>query len=328
MYVESMGGYTVCSVSIAFSQGRKAIAVQGVTRTPSPGMHEGNFKYIAVCICISICTISSQPHAAASAVVLCMSVEDIKTKIEKFEDEFKQLKKSTQECLIRCGSSASVEIVVEYLTDLSADDMPDHKVFLKTELNELFNASNHYKLFSIMNFYWNYLSYHLLHHLIVKFADYKVKCRMDMYRVDLKQFMKIAPLKVFCKAHKKRRQKPPQDFVEMVSEFKWPDNVTLEVVENFREEYASEYRLHDCAMMLNRLWTHSFIITWFVPISIVDRLTTTVPEELFVKFNVVQLEIAGKCVYKRPKVSKRLSYVFMLESFTNIMYTILFSIGV
>ena len=226
----------------------------------------------------------------------------MKTSIEEFEDRFKHLKKSTQKCLISRGTHAGVKIVAEYLTDLSADDMPDHKVFLEGKIHILFSARDHHELFSIMNLHWDYLSYHLLHHLIVKFVDDEVKCKMAVYGVELKHFMKVAPLKVFCEAHKKRRQKLPEDFAEMVCMFKWPDNVTLEVVENFREEYASEYKLRDCAMMLNSLSIGSVIITWFIHISIVDRLTSKVPQELFMKFNVVQLEIAGKCVYKTPKV--------------------------
>ena len=145
-----------------------------------------------------------------------------------------------------------VKRVADVLTSLSVDDMDEHKVFLEGHFSALYQAPDHFELFGTMNFYWNYQNYHLLHHLIQEF-NLEVKGEMKTYKEDLKQFRKKTPLKLFCQSLKKKYVKPPPpDFYEVVAEFDWPDHVTLEVVEEFRQGYADHYSLRECAMMLTR----------------------------------------------------------------------------
>ena len=223
------------------------------------------------------------------------TVEDIKDKIVEFEKKFNTLKRSTREGLER--RSIIAKKVVVCLTDLRADDMPDHKVFLQSNIQILFKASDLYELFGTLNFHWDYLAYHLLDHLIREFFLEEVKGEMDNYMRDMKKFRKVAPLKLFCQAQTRRRIKPPAEFREVVAEFNWPDDITLEVVEQFRQEYASHYRLRECAMMLTSIREGSFIVTWFIPESIVELLLTFPAEKLMVNYNVRKLDIAGNRVY-------------------------------
>ena len=92
----------------------------------------------------------------------------------------------------------------------------------------------------------------------------------------------------------------------MVAEFEWPESVTLEVVEEFREEYASQYNLRECAMMIAQVRSGSFIITWFIPESVADKLKAKVPRAILKKFSVSRLEIDGVCVY-RPRQPQQVS---------------------
>ena len=80
----------------------------------------------------------------------------------------------------------------------------------------------------------------------------------------------------------------------MVAEFNWPDDMTLEVVEQFRQEYAYHYNLRECAMLLAVVLPGSFIVTWFIPESIVEKLKSNFPMEIFRKYKLSKLQISGE----------------------------------
>ena len=224
-----------------------------------------------------------------------MTVQYIQAEIRQFEKRFNALKKSSRECLERLR--VPIKRVADALTSLPADDMDEHKLFLKDNLSALYQAPDHSELFGTMNFHWNYQNYQLLDHVVREFDLEGVKGEMKTYKEDLQQFRKKTPLKLFCQSQKRRRVNPPPEFHEVVSEFDWPDHVTLEVVEEFRQEYADHYSLHKCAMMLNKVLPGSFIVTWFIPGSIVEKLREKMPKSILKKYSVTKLEIAGECVY-------------------------------
>ena len=175
----------------------------------------------------------------------------IQERIKQFEKRFNALKEASIESLER--QRVSVRRVARALTSLPSDDMEEHKLFLKENKTELYQASDHSELFGTLDFHWNYQNYQLLDHLIREFNLEGVKGEMKTYKEDLQLFRKKTPLELFCHSQKKRYIKPPPDFSEMVAEFDWPDDVTLEVVEEFRQEYTSHYSLQECAMMLNKV---------------------------------------------------------------------------
>ena len=224
-------------------------------------------------------------------------MEEVKAKIEKFEQRFNTLKTTTRKGLE--SSRMDVKVVVECLTNLPADDMPEHKVFLKENMNDMSQAEDLFKLFLLLNLYWNYLAYHLLEHLIKKLSVEEVKGKMKEYTSDLQQFMWDTPLKVFCQTQKKRAMTLPKGFDKMVAEFKWPENVTLGVVEEFRQQYAFHYKLRECAMMLITIRRCSFIVVWYIPKSIVQQLIKEVAKDVLSKYSVTKLEVAGVCVYEQ-----------------------------
>ena len=229
-----------------------------------------------------------------------MSTEYVQAKIRRFEKRFKDLKIATRESLKK--KRVTVKQVADALTSLPADDVEEHKQFLEsqTRISALYQATDHSELFGAMTNYWNYLSYQLLDFLIQEFELEEVKGKMETYKADLQQFRKKTPLKLFCKSQTRRHIKPPSEFREVVAEFEWPDDVTLEVVEQFRQEYACHYSLRECAMMLAVVRPGSFVITWFIPDSIVEKLKVKVPIEVLKKNCIVKLEIAGVCVYPEP----------------------------
>lgn len=192
-----------------------------------------------------------------------------------------------------------VKAVVECLTELPADDMPEHKVFLNEHMDDLLLAESLFKLFLRLNLYWNYLAYHLLEHIIKEFIVEEVKGEMKKYKSNLLQFMRNTPMKMFRQAQKERVMDPPPGFKELVAKFEWPENVTLAVVEEFRQRYAYHYNLRECAMMLISIQSGSFTVIWCIPESIAQRLMQGVAEDILSKYEVTTLEIAGVCIYKQ-----------------------------
>ena len=229
-----------------------------------------------------------------------MTAQYVKDQIEQFEKRFCAVKNASREYLQK---HVSVKMIASALTSLPADDFDEHKQFLESHLSKIYQAPDHFELFGVLDFHWNYQNYQLLDYLIKKFDLEEIKSEMNIYKEDLQQFRRKTPLKLFCESQKKRDMELPQKFNEMVVKFDWPHNVTLEVVEEFRQEYACHYSLRECAMMLNEIRHGSFIVTWFIPGSIVKKLKANVPVPILRKHFVINLEINGELVY--PKTMKK-----------------------
>ena len=237
--------------------------------------------------------------ACLGIILGLLSSREVQDEIKKLDKQFDDLKHRIRECLE--SYRIAVHRVADALTSLPADDMEEHKQFLESHVAVLFKAANHSELFGTMNFHWNYLNYPLLDHLIQRFDLSAVKGEMEAYKEDIRQFREKTPLTLFCRTQKRRHINPPSDFKEMVAEFDWPDDVTLEVVEQFRQEYACHYGLRECAMMLSAVRPNCFIVTWFIPESIIEKLKENVPIDILKKHLVTRLEIAGTCVYRLRK---------------------------
>ena len=228
-----------------------------------------------------------------------MTSRYVNAKIKKFEKRFNQLKREIRNSLRQ--SNIPIEKIADTLSDMPADDVPEHKQFQDACLHLLYRADDHNELFGTLNPYVNYLSYHLLDYLVDEFDLKAIKDEMETYKKDLKRFREKTPLKLFCGTQTKRYIKLSSDFREVVAIFKWPDDVTLEVVEQFRREYACHYSLRECAMMLAQARPCSFIITWYIPESVVEKLKANIPKEILKKYSATQLDIDGSCVFRLHK---------------------------
>ena len=227
------------------------------------------------------------------------SINQIERNIIQLEKTFNKLKTACRECLEKY--KISVKQVAESLTSLSADDVDEHRQYLGENLTQLYNASTVSEQFGRLSLNWNYLSYQLLDYLIREF-DLEIRGEMEAYKKELQQFRLITPLKDFCQAQKKRRVVPPPEFQEVVAMYDWADDVKLEHVEQFRQEYMCHYKLRDCAMWLATVRPGSFIVSWFVPETIVEKLKANIPIAILQKYSVITLKIAKTSVYRIHKV--------------------------
>ena len=260
-------------------------------------------------------------------------MEVLRRKIGVFEREFNAMKMATIQCLERFR--ISVMCVVYTLTSLRADGMGEHKMFLERYRSTLKKSQDHWELFGSLNlYYWNYLAYHLLDHLIVELSlnhqyltdvdgktveqsltDAEIRTmeqlftdiigRMEQYKTDLKCFRMSTPLSLFCEAQEDEIDEPPPNFRKIVAKHNWSDHtntITLEEVEIFRQRYVRYYNLRNCAMMLNSIRRGTFTITWFVPSSVIELLKKGRPVQVLKDFDVIRMEVAGFCVYEAPVI--------------------------
>ena len=180
---------------------------------------------------------------------------------------------------------------------LSPDDDECHKMFLESRIKVFATAVNNSEVFFTMDFHWNYLDPSLLNHLVTELELVEVKPDMTTYQSELQQFRMKTPLNLFHQTQKKKKIKLSPEFKEMVAEFKLPNDVSLEVLEQFRQEYASHYKVHEFAMMVADVRSGCFIITWFIPESVTEKLKGNVPVQILRKYLVTTLTVATVCVY-------------------------------
>ena len=242
--------------------------------------------------------------------VLATTSEEVKKMITVLDEMFDSLKENVQQSLEK--RVVPVKKIANALTSLSADYDDHHRMFLKSNVTELYTSVDHSVLFGHMNFHWNYLDPSLLNHLVGKFGLKEVKDEMEAYKSHLRQFRMKTPLRLFCLAQKKKRVRFSPGFQEVVAEFSWPEEheITLEEVEQFRQEFASNFNLRDFAMMLIEVRPGSFVVTWVIPQSIVEEMKKYVPKIILRKFFVAKLVIAGSCIYCRHSAEVYFSYIF------------------
>ena len=142
----------------------------------------------------------------------------VKASIGAFEKRFDHLKKVAIKLLQKYD--VEVKEVVYELSTLSADEKAEHKVYLKENLKDLKKCDDHWELFGSLNLYWNYLSYHLLDHLIKQLPSLKdMEGEMELYKGDLQVFRVGTPLELFRKTQREHIE-PPAGFSKIVAEFK------------------------------------------------------------------------------------------------------------
>ena len=203
------------------------------------------------------------------------------------------------------ANSVEVKEVVYELSTLPATEMTEHKVFLKNESDNLEKSEHHTALFRGLNLYWTYLSPQLLKHLVHQLPALKeIQEEMEAYMSRLQEFRTQTPLELFCQVDKERID-PPKELKAVVATFNEVKSkkfkskkITLQDIEDFRLEYGKHYQLRKLALMLlPEVQRNCFIVTFLVPVSVVELLHSNIPEELFVNFGVTKLEISGNCIF-------------------------------
>ena len=216
--------------------------------------------------------------------------------MKQLEMKFLELKKATIKSLE--AHHVSVETVTDTLQSLSPDGASEHTMFSEDQMDVFEKADNHSMLIGQLDYNMDYLSYHILEDIVNTFGLQDVKPLMEDYKSNVRQFRMKTPLALFCRTQKRKRIQLSPDFQELIAKFDYTNDMTLEDVEQFRQAYANHHSLKEFAMMMAAVRPGSFIVTWYVPNCIVEKLNKKVPKNILTKWNVTELTVAGTCVYR------------------------------
>ena len=184
-------------------------------------------------------------HCSASHLYL---VAELQGNAKDFHRRFHAIKESTIQCLEGCKFS-----VVTLVYMIRSVCTSEHKKSLE---EGLYKTDDYRKLFGQMDPYWDYLSFDLLAILVKELSlnnasFIPIEDEITVYKKDLQDFKMHTTLTLFCQALPHEDYDPPQIFLKMVTEYQWPETVTLEDVEMFMKKYSLPYKLQTLAMMVN-----------------------------------------------------------------------------
>ena len=202
-------------------------------------------------------------------LVYIAAVKEVQASINVLEGEFDKLKKKAIELLETCR--IEVKSVVYELSTLPANEIGQHKMFLKKNLDKLRKNEDHMALFGDLNLYWTYLSPDLLKHLIHKLPP------LGEMKKDIKVYML---------------------------------RLSLQDIEDFRQQYGNHYQLRDFAFLLrNEIQKDSFVVSFWVPESVIEllMLDSNVPNDIFIEFGITQLHIGEVIIYDDNQLMEQIT---------------------
>ena len=165
--------------------------------------------------------------------------------------------------------------------------------FLEDKCEEIESASSVSKIFRLLQPYWNYTDYALLHHLINIFGDEDRKKMMKRYISSLETYEKRTTIQDYEDAMGKRKE-VPQGFFEAVftsQEIKDPSEYTLYDVRQFAESLAQESSLEPYVLMIKKACIGSLVITIALPPPALDLLQQALYKEFLDTLKIVSVRI-------------------------------------
>ena len=196
--------------------------------------------------------------------VLQREVEAAQLKKLSLVDAFKKLVIKMKSVLKKRGESVD-EFRDSFLLSLNAFEKERHYHFFNHRKTAICDSTTYDELFLVLDFYWDYLNYHLLECLVREYGDKYAKSHMKEYLEDVSTFMETTTLQVFWEIEPCLKSVPPPGFTETVVKHNQDISVesTLKDVENIRTSLANEIQLSKYAILLSTIQEGCIQITWF-----------------------------------------------------------------
>ena len=231
------------------------------------------------------------------------SVAATRDRIDQLEEKYDTLLVATQKYL----QQKPVDII-EFrtkVTRLPRSMKGDHQYqqYIINNLSALSTANTIDEVFVLLNFYWDYLNYHLLERIVHLYGDDKIKEMMRQFVVDMQAFRETTTLEMFWKAHGSKHSTIPKDLTEAV--FKHSNLIatsSLEEVEDYRRAYASQYALPEFVMILVQVQPGCVTTMWLIPtpiaITLRDRMQSG-EVQFLQKNHILEMKLNGTTVYTK-----------------------------
>lgn len=244
-----------------------------------------------------VCALLNQYCVTFFYINIHSVVDEVKGKVWNFSKRFNKMVSKVSDALEK--ENVPPKKVVNFLKmpDPYYKTRKEHMTFVKT----LEETADILTLLGALNEYWDHFNYHLLEQLImapgIKKCIGKKKCcqlkrSMREYIQDMDEFRPRATIGDYCKEFVKEEEAVPEDFKKLVSKHVWPEVVTLQDVEDFRQKVAQDYQLQKCLVFFKNIRFGSVILTWWIPMEALPCTTCSPMGEWIVKPSFLLFEMS------------------------------------
>ena len=267
---------SVCTY-VPVSSASVPLVVQAVS-SPAP-LETGHVTPVpAALIQASVQPSTPALNPSQSLAVIMERVEEVRAKIEEFEEEFTNIKSDARSFLSDKESKNPkfLDKFRDHLLDLPVATKAVHAKFFYKNEDEILEAKDIRKLFAILGRYCNYSNYEIILHLIKKFCEDALKWRILQYRNSFIEFEKATTIDVYLCAIS-ACQKMFEAFSEMAVKINKPTSIcTLHEIRQLKEGIAKGAHLQSYSVYFESAFDSSVLVVLRIPPSCTGLVRTAI----------------------------------------------------
>ena len=228
--------------------------------------------------------------------------------IEELEGKYRDLVKKTQKEVMR--KKPDLDEFRTEITLFPTSFREEHiKQYIKDNLPQLYDAKSIPQIFGLLNIRWDYLHYSLLQHIINLYGSDDTKELMKSYVKNVKLFQQETTLAMFWDVDQGHISDMAESLREklakvVTSHEGLTSGSSLECIQAFRQKFAHEISLPECAVVMKDILPGSVMIVWMIPAKGAITLKNQVEEgrvEFFKQHHILELRIDDAIIYSSRK---------------------------
>ena len=223
-------------------------------------------------------------------------VAQVRAEIEKFEEEFSNLKSDTREFLSDKESQDPKFLARfrDHLLDLPVSKRTFHAKFFYKNEDEIFKTETIERIFAILHRYCNYFNYDIILHLVKKFCDAVLKKRMLDYRDSFQSFEIDTTINIFLAAISASPEMC-EAFSRMAARIdKSANECTLHEVRQVKEAIANTASLHTYSVYIESVAESSVLVVLRIPLSCVEWVGVAMTPDFMQAHHLTEVSIDGR----------------------------------
>ena len=295
-------------VEAVYSQGEEASVPSTssaplASATPTPMQSLGTLAQLETTplpptVTMTTATVKPPVPALQSPAVSMERVAEVKAEIEKFEEEFSNIKSDTRAFLSDKESQDAKFLARfrDHLLDLPVSRRAIHARFFYKNEDEIFNSKTIERIFAILRRYCNYSNYDIILHLVKKFCNMSLKKRMEIYRVSFESFEVTTTVDIYlCAVSAHPQGEVYQAFSKMIMTIDKPaSECTLHEIRQLKESLAESADIHSYSAYIESVGTSSVLVVLRIPQSCVVWVGRAVTSTFMQEHRLVKVSIDGR----------------------------------
>ena len=242
-------------------------------------------------------------NPAQSPAVNMERVAQVRAEIERFEEEFSNLKSDTREFLSDKESQDPKFLARfrDHLLDLPVSKITFHATFFYKNEDEIFKAGTIERIFAILRRYCNYFNYDIILHLVKRFCDAALNKRMLDYRDSFQSFEINTTIDIFLAAVSASPEMC-EAFSRMAARIdKSANECTLHEVRQVKEAIANTASLHMYSVYIESVAESSVLVVLRIPPSCVEWVGMAMTPDFMQAHHLTEVSIDGTAFYYQSR---------------------------